>query len=85
MLRKIKHVTALTALAASANAVTLEQPTEVALEDMVDTTNLALREGSGLEDYADAPKTVTTLVETVKDIAFSFKSEKTLKAVQELA
>ena len=56
MLRKFKHVTAVTALlAASSSAVTIDKqpqaPTEIDLnqidiEDMVDTNNLELREAA---------------------------------------
>ena len=59
MLRKFKHVTAVTALlAASSNAVTIEKqpqaPTEIDfnqidIEDIVDTENLELREAAEVE------------------------------------
>lgn len=53
---------------------------------MVDTTNLELREAAEVEQsYGDAPKTVGTMLDTMKDIAFSFKDENTVRAVQELA
>ena len=58
----------------TSNAVTLDKPSEVALEDMVDTTHLALREGAGLEDYGEAPLIVKTLVDTLNDIGVSFSS-----------
>ena len=54
---------------------------------MVDTTHLALREGADadVESYGDAPKTVELMLETMKDIAFTFRDPNTVRAVQEFA